>query len=85
MRFQHHTPLVREQHTVTLRSRRPHRRTFGTVQHSELNHRVVGHNARIAAQSINFAHDLPFCHAAHRWIARHLSNSLHIHRDQQDF
>ena len=84
MRLQHLAPLGRKLHAVALRTRTPHRRAFGFVQHPKLHHRVVGHDARIAAQGIHLAHDLTLGHAAHGGVATHLRDGLHVHGGQHD-
>ena len=43
--FQLHAPLLRKTILVALCARAPHRRSFGTVEHLELDHRPVGYDA----------------------------------------
>ena len=81
--LQLHAPLLRKAILVALRTRTPHRRPFGTVEHLELDHRPVGYDARIPAERIHFAHDLSFGNTAHRGIARHLRHGLQVLRDEQ--
>ena len=58
---------------VVLGARRKNRRPFAAVEHTELNGRAVGRPAHLAAQRVNFAYQLPFCRAADRRVARHIS------------
>src|SRR5690606_4758400 len=77
--FQHVSPLLRESHAVILSSRTPHGRTLGTVEHSELNCRFIGHNSRITTESIYFTNDLSLGNTPHGWVATHLTYLIHIH------
>mgnify|MGYP003313098082 CR=1 FL=1 len=82
--FQHAAPFGRKHHLVALATRTPHGRSFRLIQHPELNHGAVGDNARITAQSINFAHNLTLGNAAHGRIARHGSEQTQVHGDEQN-
>ena len=67
--FQHLTPVAREKHTVALRPGAPHGRSFGAIEHAELDSRTVGDDSRPSAKSVNLTDDLAFGHTAHSWIA----------------
>src|ERR1035438_7787359 len=78
--LKHFSPFVRKHRAVVLRTRTPHRRTFASVQHSELNGGSVGNNSRISAKCIYLANNLSFCNSSHSRIARHLRDLGHVHR-----
>src|SRR6266404_5012774 len=54
-------------------------RTKGPVQHAELNACGIDHFAHLAAERIDFAHDLPLGDTADGWVAAHLGNSIGAH------
>src|SRR5688500_7890312 len=66
--FQRFTPLGGEKHAVVLCSGAPHSRTFTTVQHAELYHRLVCNNTGVSAEGINFTNDLAFGDATHSGV-----------------
>ena len=61
---------------VALGSGAPHGRSFGTVEHTELDHGVVGDDAGHSAQGVDLADDLSFGDAADSGIARHLRDEV---------
>src|SRR6478736_4770714 len=83
--FKHSTPGRGKQHPVTLRPGTPHCRAFTPVEHTEFNHAFIGYNSAITTQCVNFTNNLAFCYTTHRRIATHLSYSLHIHGNKQNF
>jgi len=68
---------------VALRARRLHGGSLAGIQHAELQARFVGVARHLPAQRIDLAHDLPFGQSANGRIARHLSDTVEIHREQQ--
>ena len=85
MCFQHGPPFCSKGHPVALSAWTPHRRSFGAVQHTELDHGPVRDDSGIPAQRIHLTYDLTFGDPAHSRIAGHLGNGLHVHGYQQDF
>ena len=79
--FEHFAPQQREARLVALRARTPHCRPFRTVQHTELQRRTVGDDARITAHRIDLPDDLSFGYAPDGRIARHLGEFAHVHCD----
>ncbi|KAF5042605.1 hypothetical protein DSECCO2_510840 [anaerobic digester metagenome] len=76
-------PLNAELNAVVLRAWAPHGRTFRTVEHAELNHGFVSHNAREATDCIYFPDYLTFSNTANGRIARHARKSGQVLRNQQ--
>ena len=68
---------------VGLSARAPHGRTFRAIEHSELDAAAVGHDTHSPAQSVNFAHYLPFSYTTHGGVAAHLGYLIHIDCDKQ--
>ena len=68
---------------VSLRPRRPHRRTAAAVEHLELDAGGVDRAAHQAAQGIDFADQLAFRGAADRRVARHRGDVRCRHRAQR--
>jgi hypothetical protein len=68
---------------VALRTWTPHRRPARRIEQPELNPNRIGHLAHNPAQRINFAHQVPLGHAAHRRVAAHLRNQVQVHRNQR--
>ena len=64
---------------VALGAGAPHGGTFRAVEHPELYHGVIGHDAGHAAEGINFAHYLTFGDATDGGVARHLGNQVEVH------
>ena len=81
--FETVSPLCREGGLVALRSRTPHSCTLRAVEHTELDGREVGHNARFATECVNLAHDLSLGYATYGRVARHRGELGHIHRHQE--
>ena len=67
--FQHLAPSLGEEVAVVLGSWAPHGRSFGLVQHAELDGAAVGHQTRVAAERVHFTHDLAFGDASHGGVA----------------
>lgn len=83
--FQNLAPFLDEAHAVALGARAPHGRSFGAVEHAELDGGAVGDQARESAQRIDFANNLALGNAADGGVAAHLGNFVHIHRDEAGF
>ena len=66
-------PILREEHTVTLRPRAPHGWTLRPIKHPELDGRPIGYNPTPSTHSIDLTHYLPLGNTAHGRIARHLA------------
>ena len=81
--LEHFSPLQDELLTVTLRTRTPHGGTLAAVEHTELDAAAVGNDTHLAAQRIDFAHNLPLGNASHSGIAAHLGNLVHVDGDEQ--
>ena len=81
--FEHQSPFFSKKVAVILRSRTPHRRSFRTVQHSELDGTVIADDTGISTEGINFPDNLSFCNSSHGWIATHLSDHTHVHGDEK--
>src|SRR6185436_18897427 len=64
--------------SVTLSPRGPDGRTFGSVEHSELNAGSVGSSSHNAAQGIDLTHHGTLGNPANGRIAGHLSDGLEI-------
>ena len=79
----HFSPLLHKAHTVGLRTRTPHGRALGAIEHAELNRSTVGDNTHLSAHSVDFTHNLPLGNATHGRIAAHLCNLVHIHGYEQ--
>jgi hypothetical protein len=77
------TPLRGKLHTVALRTRTPHCRTFRTVEHTELYGRAVGHNSHHSAKRIYLPDYLTFGYSANGRITAHLGYFVHIQGDKQ--
>jgi hypothetical protein len=69
--------------SIALSTRRPHRRSLGSVEHSELNPREIGCSAHYSAKRIDFAHDGSLGNSPDRWIARHLTDRLEMLSQEQ--
>ena len=80
--LQHLAPCPDELVAVALGAGAPHGRAFRAVQQTELDGCLVGHSSCPSAQSVYFANDLPLGYAADGRIATHLTNLIHIHRDE---
>jgi hypothetical protein len=76
----HGTPI---ETAITLCARRPDRRPFRPVEHSELNHGPVRRATHHPAQGIDFTDHRALGNPADRGIAGHLANRLEILRHQQ--
>lgn len=63
---------------VTLGTRALHRRAFGTVQHAEVDHGLIGKVGHRAAQRIHLPCDLPLGDSTDRGVAGHLSNAVFV-------
>lgn len=70
---------------VRLSTRAVHRGAFAAVKHPKLDSGCVDRFAHQAAQCVDFANDLAFCHAADRWVAGHLSDRIQVGRQQGGF
>ena len=79
--FQTSTPFGDEADAVALGTRAPHRRSFRTVEHAELNGGGIRHFAHLSAECIDLTDDLSFGNAADGRIAAHLGYFVHVHRD----
>ena len=81
-------PLQHELHPtlvhrlVALRARREGRRAHRLVEHPELDGRGVRVAAHLAAQRVDFAHQLTFRHPADAGIAGHLGDVVVVQRQQ---
>ena len=69
---------------ITLRPRRPYRRSLAAVQHSELNAGEIGRPAHDPAKGIDLAGDRALRDAADGRIARHLTDRLERAGDEGD-
>ena len=67
--FQHLAPSLGEEVAVVLGSWAPHGRSFGLVQHAELDGAAVGHQARVAAEGVHLTYDLALGDAPHGGVA----------------
>ena len=68
-RFEHLTPSLGEEVAVVLGAGAPHGRSFGLVQHAELDGAAVGHQARVAAEGVHLTYDLTLGDATHGGVA----------------
>jgi hypothetical protein len=76
-----HGPPV--QATVTLRTRRPHRRSLRSVQHSELDSRQIRRSAHDASQGIYLSHHCSLRDPTDSGIAGHLADCFEILGEQE--
>ena len=60
-------------------------RTLSDVEHSELDGGFIRYDTHLAAQSIDFAHNLSLGNTSDGGVATHLTNLVHIHRYQTGF
>ena len=60
-----------------------HGRTFGAVQHPELNARSVNRLTHQSAESVDFTDDLPLGQPADGGVAAHLRDGVAAHGQQQ--
>ena len=84
MSFEHRMPCTGKLPFIALRTRTPHRRTFGAVKHPELQGAVVRHQTGVSAEGINLPDDLSFGDSADGRVAGHLGKARQIHRNQQN-
>src|SRR5262249_23499328 len=68
---------------ISLRTRGAHSRTPRTVQHAELDARLVGDFAHDATQRIDLAHEVSLRGPTDSWIAAHLCDRVEVHREEQ--
>lgn len=68
---------------VALRARRPDRRPFALIQHSELNAREIRGHSHRASERIDLAHQVTLADSADRGVAAHLSDGRSIHGEQK--
>ena len=79
---EHGAPLPDELAAVALRPGTPYGRTFRAVEHAELYCRLVGDDAHVSAQRVDFAHYLAFGNSAYGRVAAHLRYFVHVHGDE---
>ena len=72
-------PLPDKLPTVTLGTGTPHRRSFTTIQHPELDGCGIRHQTHLTAQRINLAHNLSFGNTTNGRVTRHLCDFVHVH------
>ena len=63
---------------IGLCPRAVHGGAFAAIEHAELDARGVDRAAHGPAEGVDFAHDLPFGHAADGRIAAHLADGIEI-------
>jgi hypothetical protein len=68
---------------VTLNAEGSHRRTFARINEAELDAGLIGVPRHLAAQRIDFFDQVPFGNSPDRRVARHLCDTIAIHRQQQ--
>src|SRR5690554_4965381 len=84
MVLQHLPPFTGKCHAVALGPGTPHSWTFRSVEHSELDHGMIGYDAAITIHCVDFTDDLSFGNSAHGRVAGHLCDGVHIHSDQHN-
>jgi len=60
-----------------------HRRTFPAVEHPRLQEIRIRCTAHLAAERINFPHEMPFRRATNRWVAGHISHPVEVYGKNQ--
>ena len=70
---------------IRLSARPLHGGTFAPVEHSELNPGLVDKPSHDAAQSVDFANDLPFSDAPDRRVAAHHPDCIEVPGQQRSF
>src|SRR4030095_4256794 len=70
--------------SVTLCARRPHSSPLASIKHPELQSRHVRGATHDPAKRVDLTNDGPFCHAADRRVAGHLTNTLERARYETD-
>jgi len=61
---------------IGLRPWPTHRRPARTIEHAEVDARLVGTARHQAVERVDFAHEVPLAHASNRRVARHLTNCV---------
>ena len=73
-----HTKVIHS--FVGLTSKTVHRRTFAEVEHTQLEKIVVGVDAHLSAESVDFSHEMTFGGSAYIRVARHKRYAVHRQR-----